>query len=112
MADAIRTRETDPDPWIDEDYTDPATTWLRAQVRGRLRREGAGAWLAGLGLTDAQIAAVAAAPAFGSRWAALWPMVPALAPRRLRLAEARAFLPELTRLAALAERAAQPRTPT
>ena len=99
MADALRARETEADPWIDEDYTDPATTLLRAETRGRLRREGAGRWLAGLGLTPAQIAAIAAAPGFGSRWAALVPLVPALAPRRLRLSEARAHLPELTRLA-------------
>ena len=104
MADALRSRETDPDPWIDEDYTDPDTTLLRARVRGRLRDEGPGSWLTILGLNREQLAAVASAPAFGSRWAALEPVVPALAPRRLRLSEAAALLPVICALADRADK--------
>ena len=104
MADALAARETAADPWIDEDYQAPAATLLCAQLRGRLRSEGPGPWLAGLGLDAADVETVAACPGFGSRWAALLARLPALAPVRLRQSDARRHLPQLLALADRVER--------
>lgn len=98
MADAIRTRLSDPDPLCDELLEPAVTLHRRASLRGRLRR----AWAepeARAAVLHAEGLGEPGACGFGAGWARIEARHPALARRRLRaselaaqLAEARALL--------------------
>ena len=101
MADALRMQDRDPDPRLDEQCMPPAILRRRAELRARLRAEGAGVWLAGHGVDAAMISSLAGlAP--GRVWQRL-EVLDHLAAQRLTTSTARTFLPDLRLMVAEAE---------
>ena len=91
----------DPDPRLDEQCMPPAILRRRAELRARLRAEGAGVWLAGHGVDAAMISSLAGlAP--GRVWQRL-EVLDHLAAQRLTTSTARTFLPDLRLMVAEAE---------